>query len=126
MAEKKMTRAQALEFAIDNIAANCMDDMETTGANEAIEILNKMHAQITKPRPKTDSKSKARIMNENLATKCVEAMEGHDSVTGKWLMEHVNGLMTPQKTTAVMKIAIDDGRVIRTKEGKTVTYSLAK
>ena len=58
MAEKKMTRAQAIEFAIDNIAANCMGDMEKTGANEAIEILEKMHAQITKPRTRKPNTAK--------------------------------------------------------------------
>ena len=126
MAEKKMTRAQAIEFAIDNITANCMGDMEKTGANEAIEILEKMHAQITKPRKKSDAPSKARIQNEALAAECVAAMEGQESVTSKWLIEHVNGLMTPQKATAVMKIAIESGAVVRKKEGKTVTYSLAE
>ena len=58
MAEKKMTRAQALEFAIDNIAANCMGDMENTGANEAIAILEKMYAQITKPRTRKPNTEK--------------------------------------------------------------------
>lgn len=126
MAEKKMTRAQALEFAIDNIAANCMDNMEETGANEAIEVLNKMLIQVTKPRKKSDAPSKARIQNEALAAECIAAMEGQESVTSKWLIEHVNGLMTPQKATAVMKIAIESGAVIRTKEGKMVSYSLAE
>ena len=116
MANKEMTRAQALEFAIENI------DNE-----EVVTVLRKMHAQVTKPRKKSEGPTKARIINEGLATKCVAAMEGHDKVTSKWLLEHVSGwpTATPQKVTAVMKIAIDDGRVIKTKEGKAVYYSLA-
>lgn len=109
-----ITRAQALEFAIANI------DNE-----EVIEVLTKMHEQVTKPRKKSDAPSKARILNEALATKCVAAMEGHDAVTSKWLMEHVNGLLTPQKVTAVMNVAIARGEVTKSKEGKVVTYSLA-
>lgn len=118
MAEKKMTRKAAVEFAIEVIR-------DHEGECEALEILEKMHEQLAKPRKKSDTKSKARILNESLADKCVAAMEGHENVTSKWLMEHVNGLMTPQKTTAVMKIAVEDGRVVKTKDGKTVTYSLA-
>ena len=119
MAEKKMTRAQAIEFAIETIR-------NYEGDCEAIEVLGKMHAQVTKPRKKSDAPSKARIQNEALAAECIAAMEGQESVTSKWLIEHVNGLMTPQKATAVMKIAIESGAVVRNKEGKAVTYSLAE
>lgn len=118
MAEKKMTRAQAIEFAIETIR-------NYEGDCEAIEILEKMHEQITKPRKKSDAPSKARLQNEALAAKCIAAMEGQEGVTSKWLIEHVDGLMTPQKATAVMKIAVESGAVIRSKDGKTVSYSLA-
>lgn len=121
MTEKKMTRAQALEFVLEIL--NTYDDAR---ALEAYPVLEKMHAQLTKPRKKSDTKSKARILNESLAEKCFEAMDGQESVTSKWLMEHVNGLLSPQKVTAVMKILIDDGRVIRNKEGKNISYSLAE
>ena len=115
MANKEMTRAQALAFAIENIENE-----------EVVAVLRKMHAQVTKPRKKSDAPSKARILNESLADKCIAAMESHEAVTSKWLMEHVNGLLTPQKVTAVMNVAIERGEVTKSKEGKTVTYSLAE
>lgn len=118
MANKEMTRAQALVFAIEVI-----EDHE--GECEALNVLRKMHAQVTKPRKKSDAPSKARIQNEALAAKAIEAMEGQESVTTKWLCEHVNGLMTPQKCTAVMRLAVESGAVVRNKEGKQVSYSLA-
>ena len=114
MANKNMTRAQALELAIAAV-----DNAE------AVAILEKMHAQVTKPRKRSDAPSKARVANEALAAAAVEAMEGHEAVTTKWICEHVRGILTPQKCTAVMRIAVDDGRVIRSKDGKAVTYSLA-
>lgn len=114
MANKNMTRAQALEIAIAAV-----DNAE------AVAILEKMHAQVTKPRKRSDAPSKARVQNEALAAAAIATMEGHEAVTTKWLTEHVKGILTPQKCTAVMRIAVDDGRVIRSKEGKTVTYSLA-
>lgn len=122
MANKEMTRAQALEFAMKLIE----DTSDAPEYVEVHEVLAKMHAQVTKPRKKSDAPSKARIQNEALAAECIAAMEGHENVTSKWLIEHVNGLMTPQKATAVMKIAIESGAVVRNKEGKTVTYSLAE
>ena len=115
MANKEMTRAQALVFAMEVI-----EDHE--GECEALGVLRKMHEQITKPRKKSGAPSKARILNEGLAAKCYEAMEGQENVTTKWLMEHVNGLLTPQKTTAVMKILVDNGQVVKNREGKAVTY----
>lgn len=125
MSEKKntITRAAALEVVI-RLAKEQIEVDDTW--NEVIEVLTKMHTQITKPRKKSDAPSKARILNEALAAKCYDAMEGQDNVSSKWLIEHVNGLMTPQKTTAVMRILIDEGKVIRNKEGKTITYSRAE
>lgn len=113
MAEKKMTRKEALEIAIAAVDG------------EAKEVLEKLHAQVTKPRKRAEGPSKTRLANEALATACVAAMGDHDgAVTGKWLMEHVNGLLTPQKVTAVMAIAIERGEAIKAKNGKTVEYSL--
>jgi len=121
MANKEMTRAAALVFAMELIE-NTSDAPEYVAAHE---VLAKMHAQIIKPRKKSDAPSKARILNESLAAKCYEAMEDKEGVTTKWLIEHVNGIMTPQKCTAVMRILVDDGKVIRNKEGKAVIYTRA-
>ena len=123
MTEKKMTRAQALAFAIDFIKRE-VETPEGESA-EAIEILTKMHASVTKPRKKSDTPSKTQLLNAKLAEKVMEALDGRDeAVTSKWICEHVNGIMTPQKCTAVMKILIDSGEVVKIKEGKTVTYAV--
>lgn len=116
MAEKKMTRKEALEFVLAL--------PEVKGNAEVAEVLGKMYASVTRPRVKSDAPSKARILNESLAAKCVAAIREHgEPVTGKWLIEHVNGLMTPQKVTAVMKIAIENGEATREKNGKAITYN---
>lgn len=53
MAKKEMTRAQALEFALGIL--NTYDDAR---ALEAYPVLEKMHAQITKPRPRKANTAK--------------------------------------------------------------------
>ena len=116
MAEKKMTRKEALEFVL------ALPEVENNA--EVAEVIGKIYASVTRPRVKSDAPSKARILNESLAAQCVAAIREHgEPVTGKWLIEHVNGLMTPQKVTAVMKIAIENGEATREKNGKVITYS---
>ena len=51
MAEKKMTRKEALEFAIEVVR-------EHEGECEAIEILHKMYEQISKPRKRKPNTAK--------------------------------------------------------------------
>lgn len=116
MSEKTtITRAAALAYAIE-----CCDNPEV------VEVLRKMHAQVTKPRKKSDMPSKTQIMNRNLAAAAVAAIREHgEPVTSKWICEHVNGIMTPQKCTAVMKVAVDAGEAVKNKDGKAVTYTVA-
>lgn len=116
MSEKTtITRAAALAYAIE-----CCDNPEV------VEVLRKMHAQVTKPRKKSDAPSKTQIMNRNLAAAAVAAIREHgEPVTSKWICEHVNGIMTPQKCTAVMKVAVDAGEAVKNKDGKAVTYTVA-
>lgn len=123
MAEKKMTRKAALENVLGWIAEGYIPSDEAT-VEEVQEVLEKIYASVTRPCVKSDAPSKARILNESLAAQCVAAIREHgEPVTGKWLIEHVNGLMTPQKVTAVMKIAIENGEAVREKNGKVITYS---
>ena len=113
MAEK-MTRKDALEIAIASVENE-----------EAKDVLRKMLAQVTKPRKRAEGPSKARRENEALLVAMIEAIEAKgEPVTSKWITEHVRGILTPQKVTAVARIGIDDGRLIRTKEGKVISYSL--
>lgn len=114
MAEKKMTRKEALEIAIAAVENE-----------EATEVLNKMLEQVSKPRKRAEGPSKARRENERLLADVISAIEDKgEPVTSKWITEHVRGLLTPQKVTAVAKIGIENGSLVRNKEGKTVTYSI--
>lgn len=128
MAEKKMTRKEALEFAIDNIVANCGDDLEKCGGDVAIEVINKMLASIEKQSKRPRGTSRVRIENEKLADNLVGEMVAYGKpVNTRWITEHVQYILTPQKATAVCKVAMDKGDIIRTvDEKKKVWYSLAE
>lgn len=107
MAEK-MTRKQALEFAIANL--------ENT---EVTEVLSKMLESISKPRAK--QVSKARIGNENLAHKLWDASEG--AITTKDATEKgIPEIMTTQKAAAVLRVGVELGLFEKVTEGKKVTY----
>ena len=121
MAEKKMTRKEALEMAIDLVKQTATED---DGAwTEVAEVLTKMHEQVSKSRKKPEGPSKARRENEVLAREAVKAIaEKGEPVTGKWIQEHIRFIASPQKVTAVMKVAAELGLAERVKEGKNVTY----
>ena len=111
MAEKNtVTRAQALEYAI----ANCGDRADV------VEVLQKMHTSITKPRAK--AVSKARIANENLAKRLWKAVEG--AITTKDATEKgIPEIMTTQKAAAVLKVGVELGLFEKVVDGKNTTYN---
>ena len=114
MAEKKMTRVEALNIAL-----------ETVENTEAREVLRKMVEQLSKPRKKAEGPSKARVQNEALAHQVADAIAAKgEPVSTKWITEHVSGILTPQKATAVCRVALDLGLIERQKDGKAVTYTV--
>ena len=117
MAEKKMTRIEAL-----NIAIAAVDNAE------AVEVLTKMAAQISKPRRNAGEPTKARRDNERFAHLFADVIKAHgERVTGKYLAEHVSGLpsTSPQKVAAIAAVGIELGLFTKTKEGKTIYYEIA-
>lgn len=123
MAEKKnMTRAQALQFAMDNIIANCGDDLEKCGGDVALEVLGNMLAQITKPRKA--AVSKARKMNENLAERICECfpIDGGAVTTKDVVNMGFPEITTTQKAAAVLRVACEMGLAEKITEGKKVAY----
>lgn len=124
MAEKKnMTRAQALQFAMDNIVANCGDDLEKCGGDVALEVLGNMLAQVTKPRKA--AVSKARKMNENLVDKIYKLVaDNHEvAVTTKDIVAlGLPEIATTQKAAAVLRVACELGKFEKVVDGKKVGY----
>lgn len=115
MANKGMTRVEALSIAI----ATCENE-------EAREVIAKMIEQLQKPRKKAEGPSKARRDNERLAHEIADAIAAKgERVTSKWVTEHVRGILTPQKATAVAKVGIELGILTREKDGKAVYYNVA-
>jgi hypothetical protein len=122
MAEKKMTRVEALNVVL----GATREGFEAEEMTEAREVLRKMVEQLSKPRKKSEGPSKARRENEILAHALAEAIEAHgEKVTPKWVTEHVKGILTPQKAVAVAKVAEELELVKKSKEGKTTYYEVA-
>ena len=122
MAEKKMTRVQALENVIEWIAEGAQG--ADTEMLETVEVLKKMVEQLQKPRKKAEGPSKTRMQNEALAHQVADAIAAKgEPVNTKWITEHVSGILTPQKATAVCRVALDLGLIERQKEGKAITYT---
>lgn len=113
-----VTRANALAAAIARFEAN----------EPEREILEKMLAQVTKPRKKTDAPSKTRLDNERLAREVANAFiaNGNEWQGSKWISEHVRGILTTQKAVAVCRVGMELGLINRYQEGKTVLFRAAE
>ena len=108
MATTTITRAQALQFAIDNI-----------DNDEVKAVLGNMLAQVTKPRKA--AVSKARKMNENLVDKIFDLAA--DMVTTKEVVAlGIPEIATTQKAAAVLRVACELGKFEKVTEGKKVAY----
>lgn len=122
MAEKKMTRVEALNVVLEATR----EGFEAEEMVEARKVIAKMVEQMSKPRKKAEGPSKARRDNERLAHEVAEAIAAKgERVTSKWVTEHVRGILTPQKATAVAKVGIELGILTREKEGKSIYYNVA-
>lgn len=118
-----ITRADALQLAIDLME----DEWGGTEGDwpEAVAVLRKMHASITKPRKATVSK--ARKANEALAAKVRDLISANgDGVSAKDVVNFgIAEITSTQKATAVLRVAVELGYLTKNVEGKAITYALA-
>ena len=110
-----ITRADAIACAIKACEGN----------TEVVDVLTKMHAQLTKPRAK--AVSKARVANEGLAKKLHAAVIANgDGMSTKDIVNlGIAEITTTQKAAAVCRVACELGYLHKNVDGKSVTYSLA-
>lgn len=100
-----LTNREALELAI--ALAN------ETGNSELAEKLSHMAQALDKKRQALKSPSKTQLQNRALAKTLLDAMPD-EAVGTAWVMDHITGIMTPQKATVIFKILIEDGTVVKT------------
>ena len=115
---------------IDVLTAIVEKNWDFLSGEDAQTVASKMLASLEKARDKADKKaatpSKAALENEKLAHDVAMIMPENEVVLTSWIMEHVNGIATPQKCTKVMAVLIAKNRVekIAKVKGKYVGYKL--
>lgn len=113
---KTATRAQELAAIIAFAREN--------DYNGSTEKLEKVLAQWTAPRErKSSGPSKVALENAAKADEVLAIMPEGEAITNVWIMEHVNGIMTTSKSTAIMSILVNRGAVSKQKVGKIMTYT---
>lgn len=123
MAKSTMTRAQALEFAINfMITVDTDAEVDDPMAKETVAVLTKMHEQLSKPHAK--AVSKARKLNESLAEKVAECFpfDGGLQTTKDVVEMGFPEITTTQKAAAVLRVACKMGWVEKIANGKKVAY----
>lgn len=124
MTEKKMTRAQALAFAVDRLREI---EGDWTELDDAIEVLEKMGASIAKQANRPRSKSSARLQNENSAKLLIEKlreMPEPKPINATWIAENIPYVLTSQRGYHVAKIAIEWGALEEVTIKKRTYYVL--
>jgi hypothetical protein len=112
MAEKKMTKATAMTLGAEALAA----------VNpEAAEILAKEAARLSAPRKATGKVSKEQAANMASADALLVAMEPEVKYTATEAGKLV-GIETSQKATAVLKLLVEAGAVVK-EAGRKTLYS---
>ena len=88
------------------------DDFAYAHTEKVLNVLHNMIAQIDKQAARPKSKTSARATNEKLAVMFIAAIRAADKpVNAKWIAEHVNGTLTPQRGVHVAKIALEWGAI---------------
>lgn len=122
MAKSTMTRKQAIELAI-HVLSTTREDWDAAPLEDAVEVLTKMHEQLSKPHAK--AVSKARKLNESLAAEIAHHIPA-EGMTSKDIVNLGNpAVTTTQKAVAVMRVAEELGLVTRIKDGKKISYKPA-
>ena len=124
MAEKKMTRKEALTNVIEFLSDN-----EQFGDDwaEEIEVFSKMVASLDKASSKPKGKTSARIQNETYYAEMHKKMcarKNHEPVTPTWVAENVPGVMSSQRAVWVAKVGKELGEIKEFKVKKQVYYAL--
>jgi hypothetical protein len=113
---EKMTYAQAIDFAVENI-----DNIDV------IEKLQALKAQLAK---RGSSKTPTKTQKENVVImeRIVDALSDvGEPVTVTDLLKHgVEGYeLTNQKASALLRKMVEDGKVVKSTEGRKTKFSLA-
>lgn len=117
MAEKKLSRPVVLAYVLDNFG----DEMPA----EYRAVAEAWLAKLTAPKAATGP-TKAQMENAAMIDRMIETMETHDQpVTARWVLENVAGVLTIQKASSLLRVAVKAGRVIADNTKKTTEYSVA-
>ena len=123
MANDKMTRANALEMAKTAIQAYA--DFSDEDKATAIEKVNKLIADVTRPRSKSDEpteKQKVNIELKNIILGALANAEKPMAIADIMALDERFG-SAPQKATTLLTQLKKGGKVVRV-EGRKATYKL--
>lgn len=119
--EKQMTKAQALEMALEIIK----EPQELVEKLQAMLEQQKKQDSAKRNRKGTSKVAKEKAQNMELVRKLFAEMEEPKALTLDEIKKAVPSFndFTPQKTSAIMKALVDNGEMERTTKDKKVAFS---
>lgn len=122
MATNKMTQVKALALTINAIR---------NGETVSDEVVNKLvDIKVALEKKASSTSKRASNANAELLEKVLPLFTDAPNTLTEILTAHREqfdqlGILTSQKLNAVVKPAVEDGRLFREKNGKTTTFKLA-
>lgn len=118
MAEKKISRPVVLAYMVENFG----DDLPA-GYREVAET---WLAKLTAPRA-ASGPTKSQRENAAMIDRMIETMADHgEPVTARWVLENVDGILTIQKASAIMRTGVRGGTFVADTDKKVTEYSVAQ
>lgn len=104
--EARLTNALMMEYAIDAL--------RKVDAPEAVIEKANMHlAQLRKGKSGEKKETEKHKENVALAKRILAAMPDSEPVTNAWIVENVEGIVSSQRCTAIMKILVENELVVK-------------
>ena len=122
MTTNKMTQVKALALAIDAVRNG--ETVSDEVVNKLVDIKNALEKKAS------STSRKASNANAELLEKVLPLFTDAPNTLTEVLTAHREefdklGILTSQKLNAVIRPAVEDGRIFREKDGKTTTFKLA-
>lgn len=117
MAEKKISRPVVLAYMVENFGNDLPDGYR--------EVAETWLAKLTAPKA-ASGPTKSQRENAAMIDRMIATMTAHgEPVTARWVLENVDGVLTIQKASSLLRLAVKADKVTANTDKKVTEYSVA-
>ena len=113
----KISRPVFLAYVLENFGDQMPEEYRAVGET--------WHGKLT-TKPAKGEPTKTQRENAVMVARVADAIRDHgESVTARWVLENVDGILTIQKASAIMRTGVRGGTFVADTNKKVTEYSVA-